>query len=76
MKATKVTFGRTASKDYQSRHVSVELEISEGEKVEDALAVAKALVARALGETPSPTDIAKAREVIAVANLEEQIAKL
>jgi hypothetical protein len=76
MKATKVTFGRTVSKDYQSRHVSVELEIDEGEKVENALAVAKAIVGRALGETPSPGDIAKAREVIAAANLQDQIAKL
>lgn len=76
MKATKITFGRTVSKDYQSRHVAVELQIDEGEKVEEALAVAKALVGRALGESPSPKEIEKAREILANAKVEERLANL
>lgn len=76
MRATKVTFGRTVSQNYQSRHVSVELEIEKGEKVEDALCVAKALVAKGLGESPSKGDVEKAREVLAQADLEERIGKL
>jgi len=76
MKATKIIFGRTKSVNYQSQHVSVEIELEEGEKVTDAISIAKAMVARELGEGPTKSDVERARAIIEASAFEDKLSKL
>lgn len=66
MKIKEVTYGRTVSKNYQSRRAEVTVTLERGDTYAKALARAKKLVADALGETPTADQIAGARDVLAL----------
>jgi hypothetical protein len=65
MKVKSVSYGRTASKDFQSKRVDVTIDLDAGDTFDGALEKAKVLVAIGLGETPTAEQIAAAREIIA-----------
>lgn len=65
MKVKTITYGRTASKDYQSKRADVTIDLERGDTFDGAVAQAKVLVAIALGEVPTPEQVAAAREIVA-----------
>jgi hypothetical protein len=64
MKVKAITYGRTVSKDFQSRRAEYTIELEEGEDPGAALSLAKAMTDHALGLSPSEAEIQKARDVL------------
>ena len=54
MKAKSFTYGRTISRDYQSRKLEVTFDLEEGESLSDAIVAAKGYVDARLAELDAP----------------------
>lgn len=67
MKVKTISYGRTSSKDYQSKRAEVTIDLERGDTFDGAVAQAKVLVSIALGEVPTDEQIAAAREIVAFA---------
>jgi hypothetical protein len=71
IKATSVTVSRLKAgpKQYENERIEVTLDVPVGRTAAEAVAVGRAFIAKQFGETPKDDEVAKARAVIAAAEL-------
>jgi len=64
---------KAGPKQYENERLEVRLAIGKGKTAQEAVAVGRAFLAKQFGETPSETEIAKAKAVIAAAELQADL---
>jgi hypothetical protein len=64
MKIRTLVMSRKKTQDYQSRGAEVEIEIGPGDTYRDAVHAGNVLLAVALGETPAPEAVERAKALL------------
>ena len=77
MNIKEIAYGRTKNTgNYQSERVEIRVTVDEDDSYNECLASAKLLVAQALGEGPSASEVEAAKEVLARASAVERSTAL